>query len=157
MIFGTVGTHDQSFNRLLAGLDELADDYDEIVAQVGHSTYRPEHIQWFDFVSESKINEYYQNASVVVGHAGAGTILTALSYRKPLVLMPRRKQYDEHLDNHQLELTEALRDRDDVFVVANVDDLKGAIDKALAHTPTTSESAGELATYLSANIDQMVD
>ncbi|MDS0280789.1 glycosyltransferase [Haloarcula onubensis] len=157
MIFGTVGTHDQPFDRLLSGLDELAHQYDGVVAQVGHSTYRPENMEWFDFVSESEINDYYRNASVVVGHAGAGTILTALSYGKPLVLMPRRKQYDEHLDDHQLELTDALRDRDGVFVAETTDELDAAIDDALAHTQTTTASSGELATYLSANIDRMVD
>ncbi|GAB3411265.1 hypothetical protein GCM10027435_02690 [Haloparvum alkalitolerans] len=157
MIFGTVGTHDQPFNRLLSGLDEIADEYDKVVTQVGHSTYRPKNMEWFDFVAESEINNYYRNASVIVGHAGAGTILTALSYGKPIVLMPRRKQYDEHIDDHQLELTAALREREGVFIVKMADELKAAIDDALAYTQTKTTSSGELVTYLSANIERLVD
>lgn len=156
MIFVTVGTHDQSFDRLLTGMDELATEYDEeVVAQVGHSEYEPKKMEWFDFVSESEINGYYDQASVVVGHAGAGTILTVLSYENPLVLMPRRKEHGEHLDDHQLELTEALQDKDGIFVVFETDELPSAIDEALGYPETTESSTGELVQYFSDNIEEM--
>lgn len=157
VIFVTVGTHDQSFERLLAAMDELASEYDEsVVAQVGHSEYEPERMEWFDFVSESEINDYYQDASVVVGHAGAGTILTALSYEKPLILMPRLEEEGEHLDDHQLELTDALRERNGIFVADTVGDLQGAIDDALDHSKTIDQSSGDLVEYFSDNLERMV-
>ena len=45
MIFVTVGTHEQPFNRLVAAIDELKRKgiiQEEIVIQTGFSTYKPE-------------------------------------------------------------------------------------------------------------------
>lgn len=158
MILVTVGTHDQQFDRLLAGMDELTPALDsDVVAQVGHSGYRPENMEWFDFVSESEITEYYREADIVVGHAGAGTILTALSHEKPLVVMPRRKAHGEHLDDHQLELANELQTRGAIFVVETRDELSSAVEDALAKSGTTTEGSGELVQYFSNELEPMLD
>lgn len=159
MIFVTVGTHDQQFDRLLSEMDLLSPQLDEeVVAQTGHSSYHPSNMEWFDFVSEAKVNDYYENASVIVGHAGAGTILTALSYEKPLVLVPRRKEHGEHLDDHQLELTGALQNQDGVFVVESSDNLATAIDSALGYTGSVdARPTGGLVQYFADEIDGMVN
>lgn len=49
MIFVTVGTHEQPFNRLIQKIDELKKDgviQDEVIVQTGFSTYEPENCQW---------------------------------------------------------------------------------------------------------------
>ena len=49
MIFVTVGTHEQPFNRLLQKIDELKKDgtiQDDVIIQTGFSTYRPQYCQW---------------------------------------------------------------------------------------------------------------
>ena len=57
MIFVTVGTHEQPFNRLLQKIDELKKDgtiQDDVIIQTGFSTYRPQYCQW------SKLLPYQQ-------------------------------------------------------------------------------------------------
>lgn len=157
MIFVTVGTHDQSFDRLLSGMDDLEPTFDqEVVAQVGHSEYRPQNMEWFEFVSEAEINEFYRRASVVVGHAGAGTILTALSYENSLVLMPRRTEHGEHLDDHQLELTAALKERDGVFIAEDTESLEAGVSAGLEHVETSASSDGELVQHFAENLEDIV-
>ena len=44
MIFVTVGTHEQQFDRLVEAVDRLGEngDFDEeIIIQIGYSTYKP--------------------------------------------------------------------------------------------------------------------
>ena len=64
MIFVTVGTHEQPFNRLIQKIDELKKDgtiQDDVIIQTGFSTYEPKYCQW------SKLIPYQQmvkNAAV---------------------------------------------------------------------------------------------
>ena len=49
MIFVTVGTHEQPFNRLIQKVDELKRDgiiKDDVIIQTGFSTYEPKYCQW---------------------------------------------------------------------------------------------------------------
>ena len=52
MIFVTVGTHEQPFDRLIQKVDALCADgtlTEPVVIQTGVSTYRPEHCRWEPF------------------------------------------------------------------------------------------------------------
>ena len=54
MIFVTVGTHEQPFNRLLKKIDELKQDgiiNEDVVMQTGFSTYEPQYCQSYSFLS----------------------------------------------------------------------------------------------------------
>lgn len=47
MIFVTVGTHEQQFNRLVEYMDKWAIKNDEeVVIQIGYSTYKPRVAKW---------------------------------------------------------------------------------------------------------------
>lgn len=131
MIFVTVGTGDRGFDRLIRAVDRNSSEINEpIRAQIGRGEYTPINIDWFRFTSEEEIHTLYRTASVVVAHAGAGTLLTALSYQKPIVVLPRREKFKEHNDDHQMQLANALQGRPDVFVILNTDQLKSAIKDA---------------------------
>lgn len=68
MIFVTVGTHEQPFNRLIQKVDELKRDgiiKDDVIIQTGFSTYEPKYCQW------SKLIPYQQ---MIKNVADAGRI-----------------------------------------------------------------------------------
>ncbi|KAJ7046649.1 glycosyl transferase [Mycena alexandri] len=54
--------------------------------------------------SKGALDAEYRRADLVIGHAGAGTILEVLRLRKPLIVVPNPTL----LHNHQLELARAL-------------------------------------------------
>lgn len=59
MIFVTVGTHEQPFNRLIKKIDELKQDgtiEEDVIIQTGFSTYEPKYCQW------SKLIPYTQKS-----------------------------------------------------------------------------------------------
>jgi UDP-N-acetylglucosamine transferase subunit ALG13 len=131
MIFATVGTADLPFDRLVGELDRIAPDLNhEVTAQIGVATVEPEHLEWFRFTDEETIDRLYDEADVVVGHAGAGTVLTALINETPVVVVPRRKELDEHKTEHQFDLADAIESRPGVFVVRDIERLQAAIDAA---------------------------
>jgi len=133
MIFVTVGSAPWGieFKRLIGKLDEIALELrEEIVAQIGVVENPPKHVKWFTHKNFIDIVEYFKNASIVVGHCGTGTILNALTYQKPVILVPRRNQHGElDKDDHQFELASRLRGMEGIFVVNEMNDLKGTIQK----------------------------
>ena len=61
MIFVTVGTHEQAFNRLIQKIDELKRDgiiEDEVIMQIGFSTYEPKYCKWKKLLPYQKMVQY---------------------------------------------------------------------------------------------------
>jgi len=128
MIFVTVGLHYKGFERVIKKMDEIAGKIDEeVIMQIGSSKYKPNNAKFFDFVEEKKISEYFRQARIIIAHAGAGTILMALSFNKPIIVVPRLKRFGEDIDDQQLELAEVLSKEGKVIAVYNIELLEEAL------------------------------
>ncbi|MEJ5201141.1 MAG: glycosyltransferase [Anaerolineales bacterium] len=127
MIFVTVGTHDQGFERLVKAADELATLVEEkVLIQKGCTKYQPIFADHFCYANSQEINDFIQQASVVVSQASAGTIINVLSLKKPLVVIPRLKKFKENWTDHQVELARALAAQKIAFAILS-EELSGAI------------------------------
>ncbi len=106
MILGLTGTH-IPFDRLISALDQISQKYNEdIVIQSGQSEFKSKHSEIFQFKPRHEIQRLIETAEIIISHGGAGAIREALKANKPLIIIPRLKQYNEHCNNHQLEITE---------------------------------------------------
>jgi UDP-N-acetylglucosamine transferase subunit ALG13 len=133
MIFVTVGTDTHPFNRLLIEIDRLIEEgkiKEEVIAQIGYSTYIPKNYEYFRFTSFKRILDLIKRARLIISHAGVGNVIMALTYNKPLIVVPRRKEYNEHTDNHQIQIAKELEKRKKVIAVYNMEDLEEAIKKS---------------------------
>jgi UDP-N-acetylglucosamine transferase subunit ALG13 len=115
VIFVTVGTHHQPFVRLLDALDQL--DGSELVVQYGPGepptgVRRAEAYMPFD-----EMLACFREADKVVTHAGVGSILCARREGHTPLVVPRRHDLGEHVDEHQAELTRKLEARGSVVAV----------------------------------------
>ena len=117
MIFVTVGAQ-MPFDRLVKAIDQWAHDQgrDDVFAQIGQSEYRPSYIQWTQFLPPEEFMRKYAAAKVIVGHAGTGSIITALQLGKPILIMPRRAALHETRNDHQVATSEQFRRFDSVVV-----------------------------------------
>lgn len=154
MIFVTTGMHHQGFERLIMAMDEVADQIDEtIIMQIGASTYEPVKAEWFRFADQDRIEDLTATARVVVGHAGAGTVISAFRYKRPIVIVPRRSNHSEHVDDHQVELAQALADEGKVVMIEGptAQSLREGIVQAVElrpHTQRGSRLAAAITTIL---------
>ncbi len=133
MIFVTVGTHKHPFDRLVKKIDSLVGDgviTDRIFMQTGSSDYAPKNCEFEKFVGSDKFERLYAEADTIICHAGAGSIINALKNRKHLIIVPRLKKFNEHNDDHQLDLAEAMESEGKAVCVYDVDNLPDAIKKA---------------------------
>lgn len=134
MIFVTVGTHEQQFNRLISAIDSLAKDgvvQDSIFVQTGYSDYEPTSCAWTKFVPALEMKERMANADVVITHGGPSSFIEAMSVGKAPVVVPRRVEYGEHVNNHQLEFVRLVAERQGgIIPVYEVEALPSAINTA---------------------------
>ena len=127
LIFVTVGGM-RAFDRLIVEMDRIAGKTDEeAVMQIGSTDYAPKSCDYFRFMPVNEMEELYAGARVVVCHAGIGSILTAVKYNKPLILVPRLQRYGEVFDDHQLEIAGEMESRG-MTVVYDTGNLESAVE-----------------------------
>lgn len=148
MILVTVGGQ-LPFDRLVRAVDEWAGacGRNDVFAQIGDSDYRPQHFESRPFLPPEDFRERFAAASVIVSHAGMGTVIGALEAGKPILILPRRAALREQRNDHQLATAERLRGRPGVSVAMDEDELRsklGAIDALPAAERIAASAAPEL-------------
>ena len=110
-------------------MDHLAGKIDEeVIMQIGYIKYVPKNAKYFNFVSNSQIECLYENARIVVSHAGIGCIISASKHNKPNIIVPRREMYKEHFDDHQVEIAQELERECKIKVLWDIKGLGDAIN-----------------------------
>lgn len=131
MIFVTVGTHEQQFNRLIKYIDELKRDniiQDEVIIQTGFSNYEPKYCIWSKLYTYEQVVKNVKDARIVITHGGPSSFIMPLQIGKIPVIVPRRKEYGEHINNHQVEFSNEVAERQgNIIVVEKIDELKNII------------------------------
>lgn len=135
MIFATVGTQ-LPFDRLLCALDAWAATHPDVhvIAQTGKTQTCYANLICHTYLDQAGFAELMAQASVVVAHAGMGTILSAAESGKPLILMPRRADRGEHRNDHQLATAAEMAILSNVTVIEESCDLAPALTAALTNT-----------------------
>jgi UDP-N-acetylglucosamine transferase subunit ALG13 len=129
VIFVTVGT-DMAFNRLVRTVDEwaLAKGRQDVFAQIGETDWQPAHIAWSKFLQPPEFARRFAEAEVVVAHAGMGTILSALQWEKPILVMPRHASLGEQRNEHQLATARHLSELGKINVAMDETELRNMLD-----------------------------
>ena len=146
MIFVTVGTHHQPFARLLDALAEL--DGDDLVVQYGPAAPPPGVRRAEAYMPFDRMLECFGEAEKVITHAGVGSILCATRAGQTPLVVPRRHDLGEHVDDHQVELTRALEARGSVIAVRDT----GTLAEALAAAPARQAAPETVASPLSSSV-----
>lgn len=131
MIFVTVGTHEQQFNRLMKEVDRLKGENiikEDVIMQIGYSTYEPKFCKWNKMISYEEMNENIEKARIVITHGGPASFLAPLQIGKIPIVVPRQKKFGEHVNDHQLEFCRIVAQRNqNIIVVENVKNLENII------------------------------
>lgn len=109
MILVTLGTQKQQFTRLLDYI-EKSNIKDEIIVQAGHTKYKSKKMKIFDFIDYDTMEKYVDEADLIITHGGTGSITGPLKKGKKIIACARKKEYNEHVDNHQEELVNVFNE-----------------------------------------------
>lgn len=107
MIFVILGTQDKPFTRLLNAIEKQIEDsiiQEEVIVQAGITSFESKNMRIFDYILMEDFQRYIEEASLIITHAGVGSILTALKAHKPIIAAARESSYKEHVNDHQKEI-----------------------------------------------------
>lgn len=114
MIFVTVGTHEQQFNRLIECIDNLKRDgiiKEDVIMQTGFSTYEPKYCKWSKLVPYKQMVQNVADARIIITHGGPASFIMPLQIGKTPIVVPRQKKFDEHVNDHQVDFAKAVAER----------------------------------------------
>lgn len=148
MIFVTVGTHEQPFNRLVECVDRLKKDgkiEEEVIIQTGYSTYEPKYCVWRKLYPYQEMIKLVKEARIVITHGGPSSFIMPLQMGKTPIVVPRRHEFNEHVNDHQVSFSRVVADRMGTIIV--VDDL----DKLAETIMNYDEIVGKMKNGLESN------
>jgi len=125
VIFLTVGSM-FPFDRLVQSVDEMVGNKlitDTVVAQIGDGKYEPKHMAFDRYLAKPEYDQRVMEAEILVAHAGAGTIALALKHGKRLLVVPRRGEFREHVNDHQVVTARKYEEMGYVLVAQNMTDI----------------------------------
>jgi UDP-N-acetylglucosamine transferase subunit ALG13 len=100
-----------------------------IFAQVGDSELSSLSIEHKTFLPPAEAKRLILESELIVAHAGMGSILTALRYEKPILIVPRKAALGEHRNDHQVATAKWLESRSGVSVAWDEEDLFRKLDE----------------------------
>ncbi|MGI9102746.1 MAG: glycosyltransferase [Terriglobales bacterium] len=129
MIFVTVGAQ-MPFDRLVRVVDQWAAERgrSDVFAQVGPAAWKPQNIDWVEFLSPAEFRQKVEQARVIVSHAGMGSILTGLELGRPILVLPRRGDLRETRNDHQLATARSLLAQGRISVAFDEAELSSKLD-----------------------------
>ena len=142
MIFVSLGTNDKSFDRLLKKLDEeisLGNIRDKVVVQSGYTKYSSDNMDIVDLMPMDMFNKNISSCDILITHGGVGTILDGLKHGKKIIAFPRLKMYQEHVNDHQVEIIDEFY-KCGYILTGQIDDIVKLIDEVRDFEPREYKS-----------------
>jgi UDP-N-acetylglucosamine transferase subunit ALG13 len=161
LVFASVGTDFHPFDRLSRWIDAWLEAGGSAAArcfvQTGTSAV-PRHAEHRQYLGHAEMEEMVRAADVVVCHGGPGTIMLAATLGKRPIVVPRRKRYGEHVDDHQLAFAERIAAEGAIVLAQAEDELRTCLDAALGRSAEASlPPAGAGPAAAVAMFEQLVD
>ena len=151
MILVTLGTQDKQFYRILEALEDKLDKHlidDEVIVQAGCSAdFKSKHMKIFDLIPMDEFDEMIKKCDLLITHGGVGSIITGLKNNKKVIAAARLSKYNEHVNDHQLQIIDNFSKEGYILKLDNFDDIDKLIKDSSKFKPKKFKS----------NTDNMID
>ena len=137
----TLGLHKGfGFRRAVERLVQVIPEGTEVLWQTGDTDTSGLGIESYARLATPELTQAIAEADAVITHAGTGSIISVLQAGKRPLIIPRRKEFREHVDDHQLLIADELGKRD-LIVRAEADavEWKDVITAASARVTERTE------------------
>lgn len=155
MIYITLGTQPCDFSRCLKMVEKLIRERnitEEVVAQTGHTPYKPQGVRCIDFLSEQEYHDCISRARIIISHAGTGALFSSIKKGKKVIAVARLKKYGEMVNDHQLEIVKKLSAEG--YILDGTNSIIEAWDKVDSFVPRECDFVNELPESIRKQIDQ---
>lgn len=143
MILVTLGTQDKSFVRLLEALQkqiDLGNIKDKVVVQAGYTKFKSKNMEIFELIPMEKFDDLIKSCDILITHGGVGSIITGLKNDKKVIAAARLKKYNEHTNDHQLQIIENFDKAGYILKLDDFDKLGDIVNSAKKFKPNKYKS-----------------
>jgi UDP-N-acetylglucosamine transferase subunit ALG13 len=138
-------------NRVIDEIDCLIEEgkisANDVVIQGGVS--KPsKYAKFYKMIDEAMFNYYVEKCSLLITHAGTSSIIKGLKRNKKVIIIPRKKKFDEHVDDHQQDIASVFKKRNYAEIIENIKDLGYVIDNIFNQHFNVYKPNEELAMYI---------
>ena len=128
-----VGTDHHPFDRVVAWADAWASSHAEAQVVVQYGTSRPPAIaEGHGLLPVAELSTLMQRATAVVCHGGPGTIMGARDAGHVPIVVPRRSDLGEHVDDHQVRFARRVAKDEQVHLAVDEPAMGALLERALA-------------------------
>ncbi|MBC6111860.1 PssE/Cps14G family polysaccharide biosynthesis glycosyltransferase [Pedobacter fastidiosus] len=138
MILVLLGTFKINFNRPLMALEKAMLEgkiSDKIIVQAGHTKFDSNVLEIRKFIKSDELTVLYEEAEIIITHSGVGSVLKGLSMNKRIIAIPRLYKFKEHVDDHQLDITEEFSRLGYLIPWRENDDIESLLLRVRTFTP----------------------
>ncbi len=161
MIFVTVGTHEQPFDRLVRNVDGLVENgviKETVIMQTGYCTYAPKCCKASKWFTYAEMVQHVADAHIVITHGGPSSFIMPLQMGKIPIVVPRNKAFGEHINDHQIEFCHEVEKRyHNLLVVDHIDELGHVLRFYNILTEAMSRSLGSNNEAFNRKLENIVD
>ena len=144
LVFVTVGTDHHPFHRLVRWVEGWlaagAGQRVRCLVQFGTSE-RPRLAEGRDYLPYAEMERGAADAVAVVCHGGPGSVMMARWQGKKPIVVPRRRELGEHVDDHQLVFAARMAKEGELELVENEARFRELLDEVLAGSQSLQLSA----------------
>jgi UDP-N-acetylglucosamine transferase subunit ALG13 len=94
----------------------------------------------YDLLDRDRFAQLISECDLLITHGGVGSILTGLNNNKKVIAVPRLKEYNEHQNNHQLEIIEKFSDSGFILPLYNMEELPKVLKEVKKFKPKKYKS-----------------
>lgn len=143
LIFVILGTQDKEFTRLLRKIQKLIDKgiiTEKVVVQAGSTNFKSNDMIIKNYMSMKEFGETIKESDYIITHGGVGSIIDSLKKEKKVIAVARQKKYNEHENDHQLEIIDEFTKMGYILGCAEVSELETRINKIPEFVPNKYKS-----------------
>jgi UDP-N-acetylglucosamine transferase subunit ALG13 len=135
LVFVTVGTDHHPFDRLITWVDgwlaQGGGDRVRCMVQYGTSTV-PRLAEHERYLTYQQMEALQAEAAAVVCHGGPGSVMGCRGAGKRPIVVPRRHDLGEHVDDHQVAFARRIASEGEIALAEDQATFNACLDRALA-------------------------
>lgn len=132
MVLVLLGTQNNSFHRLLEEIQrniENGNIKNSVIVQEGYTKFSSKDMTIYNQIPMEEMKKLINKADLIITHGGVGSIITSIEQGKKVIAVPRLKEYNEHVNNHQLDIVKSFDEMGYIIGVTDVSQLGDALKR----------------------------
>jgi len=120
------------FTRPLKEIEQLVISgviKEKVIVQAGITSFPTSYMDVRSFLNKDDFDRLYDEASIIITHAGEGSIILGLKKKKKVISIARLIKYNEHIDDHQLDILNVFSSKNYLLAWEDGEKLEDVLNK----------------------------